>query len=165
MKLTKAERHIIPHAKRKFKAVMKSLGYKMYGDGIKEWVFIYEFMQLCGINLLSPTKNQCIRWLLDEYIKQEIPYLLKNEKSTPFYGLSPWRQLRIKVFNHYGYVCMRCKSTEFLVVDHIKPRSLHPELELEFDNMQVLCNSCNLKKSNKHSKDYRPNFYTDITDC
>ena len=42
-------------------------------------------------------------------------------------------------------------------VDHIKPRSLYPDLELEFENLQVLCKYCNLEKSNKDEIDYRNN--------
>ena len=38
---------------------------------------------------------------------------------------------------------------------HIKPRKTHPELALEFDNLQVLCADCNKRKGNKHSIDYR----------
>lgn len=42
-----------------------------------------------------------------------------------------------------------------LVVDHIKPRSKFPELELKEDNLQLLCNSCNMGKSNKDETDFR----------
>ena len=36
-----------------------------------------------------------------------------------------------------------------LEVDHIKPRSTHPELALDFDNLQVLCHDCNQGKGNR----------------
>jgi len=51
---------------------------------------------------------------------------------------------------------MLCNSEERIVVDHIKPRSKFPELELVFDNCQVLCNSCNMGKSNNDYTDFRP---------
>jgi 5-methylcytosine-specific restriction endonuclease McrA len=41
-------------------------------------------------------------------------------------------------------------------IDHILPRSKYPELSLVFDNLQVLCESCNLGKSNKDETDWRP---------
>ena len=44
-----------------------------------------------------------------------------------------------------------------LHVDHIKPRSKHPELELDINNLQILCKDCNLGKSNTDSIDYRFN--------
>jgi 5-methylcytosine-specific restriction endonuclease McrA len=40
-------------------------------------------------------------------------------------------------------------------VDHIKPRSLYPELALEFSNLQVLCMDCNQGKSNRDFTDWR----------
>ncbi|RYZ77711.1 MAG: hypothetical protein EOP05_00795 [Proteobacteria bacterium] len=40
-------------------------------------------------------------------------------------------------------------------VDHIKPRSKYPHLELEFSNLQVLCRQCNFGKSNKYEDDFR----------
>ena len=41
-------------------------------------------------------------------------------------------------------------------VDHIKPRSIYPDLSLEFTNLQLLCADCNLGKSNKYDTDWRP---------
>ena len=41
-------------------------------------------------------------------------------------------------------------------VDHIKPRSKYPKLELAFDNMQLLCAACNYGKSNIDNTDWRP---------
>lgn len=40
-------------------------------------------------------------------------------------------------------------------VDHIKPRSKFPELALVLDNLQILCEDCNLGKSNKDETDWR----------
>jgi len=41
-------------------------------------------------------------------------------------------------------------------VDHIRPRSKSPSLELDPDNLQVLCKACNLGKSNLDDTDFRP---------
>jgi 5-methylcytosine-specific restriction endonuclease McrA len=40
-------------------------------------------------------------------------------------------------------------------VDHIKPKSRYPHLALKFDNLQVLCETCNIEKSNIDETDYR----------
>jgi 5-methylcytosine-specific restriction endonuclease McrA len=51
---------------------------------------------------------------------------------------------------------MRCDAVDVeLHIDHIKPRSRHPELSLTFSNLQVLCRSCNMEKWNHHATDYR----------
>lgn len=67
-----------------------------------------------------------------------------------------WAKLRKEVFAKYGYKCMKCGYENISNhVDHIKPVSLFPDLAFEFDNLQVLCASCNTKKSNKFIVDYR----------
>lgn len=40
-------------------------------------------------------------------------------------------------------------------VDHIKPVSLFPMLKYDMDNLQVLCELCNIGKSNTDDTDWR----------
>lgn len=81
----------------------------------------------------------------------------KRLKFHPFFDSREWLEAREYVFKIYGRVCMACGDDSAVMhVDHIKPRSLYPELAFEFDNLQVLCAQCNIKKSNKHETDYRP---------
>lgn len=93
-------------------------------------------------------------WLIELYLENENE-LFKRQDSS-FYGTSNWKKLRATVLEHYGSKCMKCGSREDIIVDHIKPRSIYKELELDFNNMQVLCNTCNLIKSNRQIVDYRP---------
>ena len=73
-----------------------------------------------------------------------------------FYKTREWRQLRYKVLVKFGRKCMCCGETAgHIHVDHIQPRSLHPHLELDESNLQVLCEACNMGKSNKDSTDFR----------
>lgn len=73
-----------------------------------------------------------------------------------FYDSKEWRSLRYQVLKEQGRICALCKSRDGRMhVDHIKPRSLHPELALVFDNLQVLCEACNLGKSNRDDTDFR----------
>jgi 5-methylcytosine-specific restriction endonuclease McrA len=80
--------------------------------------------------------------------------------SVSFLDSKEWKQLRRSVVAHYGRQCMKCKTTpkdpRKTHVDHIKCRKQHPELALDFDNLQVLCCRCNKAKGNKHATDYRP---------
>lgn len=77
--------------------------------------------------------------------------------STKFYSSKAWLDLRYRVLKHYGAKCMCCAAaTGQMQVDHIKPRSRYPELALSFDNMQVLCASCNMGKLAWDETDYRP---------
>ena len=78
----------------------------------------------------------------------------ESDKRDDFYNSPEWKALRIKVFQTYPAMCMRCGSKEKLEVDHIKPRSKYPELELDFDNLQILCRTCNLLKGTKDSPEW-----------
>jgi hypothetical protein len=81
---------------------------------------------------------------------------LKKCLSHNFYASKEWRRLRVWALSKYGYICMSCGSTKDIQVDHIKPRSLYPRLKLKKWNLQILCGSCNKKKSNVYIDDIRP---------
>jgi len=73
-----------------------------------------------------------------------------------FYSSREWIKVRYKVLSTYGRECMLCGDTGQMHVDHIKPRSKYPDLALDFDNLQVLCKSCNIGKMADDEKDFRP---------
>lgn len=79
--------------------------------------------------------------------------------SKDFYKTAKWRELRYQALVTYGAICACCGATAKdgvrLHVDHIKPRSLYPILELTLSNLQVLCEECNLGKSNIDETDWR----------
>ena len=79
-----------------------------------------------------------------------------KKKHVDFYKSWEWKKLRYDTLKKYGAVCMLCSSEHRIVVDHIKPRKKFPELQLDPDNTQVLCNSCNMGKSNDDYTDFRP---------
>jgi hypothetical protein len=76
-----------------------------------------------------------------------------------FYESIEWRDLRYKVLKANDGRCELCghgKHTgKILHVDHIMPRSKFPLIELEITNLQVLCEDCNMGKSNKDMTDWR----------
>ncbi len=84
---------------------------------------------------------------------------VKAKTKGDFYKSKEWRALRVKALNNQGRKCCLCgrspKDGIVLHVDHIKPRSKYPELELKLRNLQILCEDCNLGKSNKYEEDWR----------
>ena len=76
-----------------------------------------------------------------------------------FYETREWRELRYKALVKNGAKCQCCGASRSdgvrIHVDHIKPRSKFPELQLELTNLQILCEDCNLGKSNKDCTDWR----------
>jgi 5-methylcytosine-specific restriction endonuclease McrA len=85
----------------------------------------------------------------------DIPAYVRG-MGPEFYLTREWRQIRYQALKLHGGKCQCCGSIETrLHVDHIKPRSKHPELELRLDNLQVLCADCNLGKGASDSTDWR----------
>lgn len=85
-----------------------------------------------------------------------------------FYESREWLDLRYRVLQKSGGSCKLCgcraTADNPIQVDHIKPRSLHPELALVESNLQVLCKSCNMGKSNKDDTDWRFKASRELTD-
>jgi len=80
-------------------------------------------------------------------------------KSNFFLKSDEWYALRYKVLLKYGGKCQCCGNGKeqgaILQVDHIKPRSIYPELATDINNLQVLCRECNMGKRNKFATDWR----------
>jgi hypothetical protein len=81
--------------------------------------------------------------------------------SEDFYRSDAWFTVRYEALKR-GKGCCECcgaraTANNPLHVDHIKPRSYHPELELDLSNLQVLCRECNLGKRNYDDTDWRDN--------
>lgn len=74
-----------------------------------------------------------------------------------FYKSKEWKDLSRRFKAEHRLECNnpRCDAAHPRVAvkefhaDHIKPRSKYPELALSYDNLQILCAECNLKKGNK----------------
>jgi len=89
-----------------------------------------------------------------QWVEQKYP-----PQSTLFYDSREWLELRYKALATYGAKCQCCGATRQsgveIHVDHIKPRSLFPKLQLRLDNLQILCRPCNIGKSNTDETDWR----------
>lgn len=75
-----------------------------------------------------------------------------SPKRADIHNTTSWKKLRYFVLKRDGGKCVLCgrcpKDGVKLHVDHIKPASLYPELYYDIDNLQTLCEDCNLGKSN-----------------
>lgn len=112
-------------------------------------------------------------WLLDQYetglrpptkAKPQTDY--KHVGSKAFYSSEAWRALRFDALKAGNGSCNLCGRSNrqhgiILHVDHIKPKSRFPELALDPNNLQILCEDCNLGKSNRDDTDWRTATETD----
>lgn len=115
----------------------------------------------------------------EEYRKQHLVLVAKDgapvfgnvkqhasrEKREEFYRSWEWRKLRMEVMKRYARRCMCCGAqpgdetvagtSVRLVVDHIKPISKYWHLRLAPQNLQILCDECNMGKGAWDETDYR----------
>lgn len=87
-----------------------------------------------------------------------------NSKKS-FYASWEWRKLRMQTLVRHGHRCQSCGATTQditiygapvrLVVDHIQPLGKHWELRLDPENVQVLCDECNMGKGDWMTQDFR----------
>jgi hypothetical protein len=86
-----------------------------------------------------------------------------RRKIIDFYNSAAWKAVRFDVLKANDGRCELCgqgkHSGVTLHVDHILPRSKFPTLELEPTNLQILCEPCNMGKSNRDTTDWRQNVY------
>ena len=118
-----------------------------------------------GTGLLNDRIHQIARQIwtdIPEELEQKIIKLPKKKidvKTNDFLATYEWRKLRYEVIKKYGRKCMCCGLTPDdgikIHVDHIKPRKTHPELALDINNLQLLCEICNHGKGNWDESDWR----------
>lgn len=99
-----------------------------------------------------------VAWYESVPVSEHVKKVKKRISGKAFYDSDEWRKLRYKVFQKHGRQCLCCGAKPpqvVLHVDHVKPRSLHPELELDINNLQILCEDCNMGKSNLDTTDFR----------
>jgi hypothetical protein len=132
--------------------------------GLKNKRAVEIFCELYNLDIIKEgvSRDGIRKKLADFYINGNFKGVsLMVNGAVNFYETEEWRSLRVKVIKRYGKNCMKCgRGDRQTHIDHIKPRSLFPELELDFNNLQVLCKVCNMKKSNKNTIDYRPKHFS-----
>lgn len=80
------------------------------------------------------------------------------EAGDTFYKSQAWRSLRyLALRNSKGCNCCGATTADgvALHVDHIIPRYKAPHLQLNIDNLQVLCEDCNIGKGAWDDTDWR----------
>lgn len=96
---------------------------------------------------------------IDE-IKLEAKLEMRNApKRQDIHNVSTWNRLRYLVLKRDGGKCVLCgrgaSDGVKLHVDHIIPASVCPERYYDPDNLQTLCEECNLGKSDMDTTDWR----------
>ncbi|MDE2096550.1 MAG: HNH endonuclease [Patescibacteria group bacterium] len=133
-----------PSVKTVAKIIAKETGWKLYSQA-DAWGMVVRYSQEVLKDIVVPKNKTCA----------------SRKERLAFYASDAWLRLRYAAIAKYGRKCMACGSTDKIHVDHIKPRSRFPELELELSNLQILCHDCNMGKSNVDYTDWRPGVSED----
>jgi len=85
--------------------------------------------------------------------------VIDSRSSKAFLSTYEWRRVRMEALKKYGARCQCCGASPetgaVMNVDHIKPRKLFPQLALDVNNLQILCDVCNHGKGNWDMTDWR----------
>lgn len=84
--------------------------------------------------------------------------LLPAKSVSDFYQTKAWKALAYRCKLRDGRKCMCCGATPEdgarIVSDHIKPVRLRWDLRLDPNNIQTLCDDCNLGKGSTDQTDF-----------
>lgn len=80
-------------------------------------------------------------------------------KRNPLYSSRVWRDLRKRILDRDGHQCqirLPVCTGWATHVDHIIPRSVNPDLQLDPGNLRAACRECNLYLGGKHGAKRTP---------
>ena len=105
-------------------------------------------------------RNMELEWIAESQKLSDNDLSVMLYRQSPKFLQSPeWKALRLEAISRYGSSCLRCgrKDSEGhpINIDHVKPRKFYPQLALDIENLQPLCNPCNKSKGNYKPTDYR----------
>lgn len=145
-------------------------------DSPQDWVAHYGTAAKAANGKPKPTPANIKKWRERRKKKQRKKILKALEKKQKnqrkkwratirkaddgFYKSEGWREVRFAALKRADGCCTLCGRSKrmhdvVLHVDHIKPRSRFPHLSLDPSNLQVLCEDCNIGKSNRDTTDWR----------
>lgn len=82
----------------------------------------------------------------------------RDKKANAFYHSTSWRRLSADLRRQSLWTCQCCGKTydakSFLVVDHIIPLKVNPNLKLDRKNLWVLCKKCHFWKTKLEQQIY-----------
>ena len=157
--MTKKQRKI---EKKNIRRIARSILYNKYGINYGNSSgnhALQRYILQCRPDLKSDGYN-----LLREFVGLNPinPKNLPQAQTDAFLESYEWRKVRMLVLKRDGARCCCCGATpadgRVMHVDHIKPRKKFPQLALDTNNLQVLCDVCNHGKGNWDDTDWRREF-------
>lgn len=86
------------------------------------------------------------RWHLVGLALARMTHPKQNNSGKSFFNSAQWHRLRFHALVRDMFRCVICgtdiSGMRRARVDHIKPRSTHPEIAYDLDNLRSLCADC-----------------------
>lgn len=78
----------------------------------------------------------------------------RDKEANSFYQSHQWKRTRNYVINRDNYMCQVCGEpvNDRKIIDHIVPRRIDKNLELNTDNLWTLCYQCHRVKTLKEEQ-------------
>jgi 5-methylcytosine-specific restriction protein A len=80
----------------------------------------------------------------------------RDKEAKRFYNSDAWKKCRPIILTRDRYLCQECLRKGILTpantVHHIKHYKEHPELALDPNNLEVICDSCHNKEHPEKGK-------------
>ncbi len=134
----------------------ESVGLACGATGVRNKRDAQAFLQQkFDMEVRPPRREKTLRSAPGDSWKARAP----DVNSDAFLASYEWRRVRMEALKRHGARCQCCGATPAdgvrMHVDHIKPRRLFPQLALDVENLQVLCELCNHGKGNWDTTDWR----------
>lgn len=95
---------------------------------------------------------------MTEEILEWIKELIRNDNLHAFYVSSIWRRTQTRILKKNHYECSRCKARGMVVrartVHHKKYLRDYPELALEDENLEPICDRCHYEEHHRKRRKF-----------
>jgi len=120
------------------------------------WPVLLVLWALALVWLIVSTAWRLGAWIGGNFVEHPVDLELAQD-SDAFYRSPSWRSIAwsrrlINRFQNWGRLkceCCGCRGADEWHVDHVYPRSTHPEKALSLPDTQLYCAGCNIEKGNR----------------
>lgn len=93
---------------------------------------------------------------MEQNILEWIKQLIRDNDTHSFYTSSVWRKKQKEILKKQHFECQRCKKKGFVVravtVHHKEYLRKHPELALEDENLEAVCDKCHYDEHHRRKQ-------------
>lgn len=128
--------------------------------GVKRGIVMNYLSHSGGLSseIIPITRSHNIKKSITSKINKDSK-LSYQARAKAFYKSREWKELRYRALKYYGARCCVCgrsaKDGVVLHVDHIIPLSKNWDKRLVLSNLQIMCEDCNIGKSNTDTINWR----------